>query len=481
MSPTRIVGGLGRVLSRWSERLVPDPFIFAILLTLIALICGFQFFYADVTTLGELSALSAGESLEHNLVAVDISSRTRWLTVLAGWSASFFSAGGLTFAFQMCLVLVTGHALALSRPVQTAVKRISKLPRNTAEAAAIVALVAELSGIVHWGLGAVVGAFLAREIGRAAALSGRKIDYPILGAAAYLGLLVWHGGLSGSGPLLVAESGHFLVDKMGVIPTSETIGSSLNWIVSGVVCAIVPLAFWLMAPRNELEFVPYAESESPVEIDLDSGNKRSGIAGHLENSKLLAGLIALIGLGWLIRRFALGQAQLDLNVVNFFFLFAGIAVQGTLIRYVRAVSDGAKACGGIILQFPFYFGVLGVLKASGLVGRLSDMLATVPNEGYLSILTFLSAGLVNLFVPSGGGQWTVQGEVLVDASARVGADLSHTIMAFSYGDQLTNLLQPFWALPLLAITGLKARQIIGYTGAIMLLVTPIYIGLLLLL
>ena len=236
-----------------------------------------------------------------------------------------------------------------------------------------------------------------------------------------------------------------------------------------------------MAPRNELEFVPYAESESPVEIDLDSGNKRSGIAGHLENSKLLAGLIALIGLGWLIRRFALGQAQLDLNVVNFFFLFAGIAVQGTLIRYVRAVSDGAKACGGIILQFPFYFGVLGVLKASGLVGRLSDMLATVPNEGYLSILTFLSAGLVNLFVPSGGGQWTVQGEVLVDASARVGADLSHTIMAFSYGDQLTNLLQPFWALPLLAITGLKARQIIGYTGAIMLLVTPIYIGLLLLL
>ena len=459
MSPSRIIGGLGRTLSRWSERLVPDPFVFAILLTVVAFVGGVAFFQGEPGT-----SVGFGARVD---------------AVFTGWWTDFFPLKLMRFAFQMCIVLVTGHALALSRPVQALVSAISRIPKNTAQAAAIVAIVAEVSGILHWGLGAVVGAFLAREIGRAAARQGKSIDYPVLGAAAYMGLLLWHGGLSGSAPLMVAGVDHFLVEQIGSIPTSETLGSMLNLVVTGTMLLLVPLIFWLMAPRDPESFVPFAETGAKPDWDrqLDS-DSRPGVVGFLESSRFLALLIGFAGLGWVVVGLIRGTAKLDLDTVNFFFLFAGITLQGSPIRYVHAVADGAKACGGIILQFPFYFGILGVLKASGLVERFAETMADAASRDSLGILVFLSAAIVNLFVPSGGGQWAVQGDVLVQASERVGVGVSETIMAFAYGDQLTNMMQPFWALPLLAITGLKARQIVGYTAAVMFLVTPVFMILL---
>lgn len=305
MSPSRLIGGLGRGLSRWSERLVPDPFIFAIILTLIAFAGGVAFFQVEAgTTLGFGGRIDA---------------------VFSGWRGEFFELRLMRFAFQMCIVLVTGHALALSRPVQWLVSAISKIPKNTAQAAAIVAIVAEVSGVIHWGLGAVVGAFLAREIGRAAAREGRSIDYPVLGAAAYMGLLLWHGGLSGSAPLKVAGSDHFLVERIGTIATSETLGSVLNLVVTGTMLILVPLIFWLMAPRDEAEFVPFTEDESRSDWESQAdADSRTGVVGALERSLFLALLIGLGGLGWVIIGFFRGTAKLDLDTVNFFFLFAGI-------------------------------------------------------------------------------------------------------------------------------------------------------------
>ncbi|MBT3223524.1 MAG: short-chain fatty acid transporter, partial [Proteobacteria bacterium] len=246
MSPGALIGGLGRRLSWLSEKLVPDPFVIAIVLTLVAFVGGLCFFEVDEgQTMGMASRAEA---------------------VLGGWSGTFFSLKLMRFAFQMCIVLVTGHALALSPPVRRIVAELARLPKNTASAAVLVAIVALVSGVVHWGLGAVVGAFLAREIGRAAARENRPLHYPILGAAAYMGFLVWHGGLSASAPLKVAESDHFLVDKIGVIPVANTLGLTSNLVITGVILVVVPLIFWLMAPRDVSSFVPYSGSvEEPHE------------------------------------------------------------------------------------------------------------------------------------------------------------------------------------------------------------------------
>ena len=457
MSPGALIGGLGRRLSWLSEKLVPDPFIIAIILTLVAFAGGVVFFEVEPgQTVGLFSRVEA---------------------VLGGWSGSFYTLKLMRFAFQMCIVLVTGHALALSPPVQKAVLVLARLPKTTASAAVLVAFVALVSGVIHWGLGAVVGAFLAREIGRLAARENRPLHYPILGAAAYMGFLVWHGGLSASAPLKVAESDHFLVEKIGVIPVANTLGLTSNLVITGVMFIAVPLIFWLMAPRDSAAFIPYPQG-GEGRVDPVEQKGREGFAGALENSRLLSSTIALIGLAWLCLSMARGSAGLNLDTVNLLFLFAGILLQPSPIQYVRAVADGARACGGIILQFPFYFGILGVLQASGLAARFAALMVGVANKSTFLLLTFLSAGLVNLFVPSGGGQWAVQGEILVEACQGMGLGINQTIMAFAYGDQLTNMLQPFWALPLLAITGLEARQIVGYTATVMVLVAPLYLVLL---
>jgi short-chain fatty acids transporter len=225
------VARLGQSLTRWSERFLPDPFVLAIFLTAVAMLTGFVWFTPA-------AGISGPVGLADRLTGV-----------LGGWSDAFFRGSLLEFAFQMCLVLVTGHALATSGPVQRIVARIARLPRNTAQAAVLVAIVAMVAGVLHWGLGAVVGAFLARDIGRIARREGRPLHYPLLGAAAYMGLLVWHGGLSGSAPLKIAEPGHFLADAIGVVDTRLTLFSGFNLAITGAILVLVPVLFRLLTPR----------------------------------------------------------------------------------------------------------------------------------------------------------------------------------------------------------------------------------------
>ena len=436
-----MIARLGRSLSRISTRVVPDPFVLALALT------------GLVLALGLLRLALVDEPPADGLF---------W-TLLVGWAQGFSSAPGLAFALQMCLVLVTGHALALSPPVQRAVVAIARLPRTGAGAAALVAGVAAVAGVVHWGLGAIVGAFLAREIARHARSRDLALHYPLLGAAAYAGLAVWHGGLSGSAPLKVAEAGHFAADIAGVVPVTATLLSPLNLLVTGSLVVLLPLLYYAMSPRDPGECVPpdpvrlapLPERESP---EIDS------IPTWLRESPFVGSCIGGLGLTAVLAGFAWGRLSFDLNLVNLLFLFLGLSLQGRLGPYVDAIADGARGAGAIILQFPFYFGILGVMKVSGMIGWISDSLAAVATATTFPGLAFLAAGLVNLVVPSGGGQWAVQGEILLQAGAGLGVEPGVTVMAFAYGDAWTNMLQPFWALPLLGIMGLRARDIIGYTA-----------------
>jgi short-chain fatty acids transporter len=444
---------VGSVLSRISRRIVPDPFVLALGLTAVVFIGGLVIL----------------------LVSRDLTWSASVWTLCTGWYQGFKDPQGLTFALQMCLVLVTGHALATTPAVQRFVTMVSRLPKTTPAAALLVAIVACIAGIIHWGLGAIVGALLGREIARSAYKSGRRLHYPLLGAAAYAGLAVWHGGLSGSAPLKVAESGHFLEGLTGVLPMSQTVFAPLNLLVTGTLLVVIPVLFWALAPRKESDAIG-PQMNALVKLPGRERPGETGLVAWLQNGNAVGAVVGLSGLLFFACMAAAGRMAFDLNAVNLFFLFLGITLQGGLRHYVNAVADGARGAGAIVLQFPFYFGILGVMQASGLIQLVSGGFAGIASTETFPVLTYFSAGLVNLFVPSGGGQWIVQGEVLIQAGQQLGVAPQTTVMAFAYGDAWTNMLQPFWALPLLGIMGLKARDIIGYTAVIflaMLILVPL--------
>jgi short-chain fatty acids transporter len=424
---------LGEVFSRWGERWVPDPFVLALLLTLITLLGGF--------------------SLTGSVA-----------DVLEGWLNGFSSTPLLAFALQMCLILVTGQALASSPPVQKLVRTLARWPKTTPSAAGLVALIACATGLIQWGLGAVVAAFVVREIAASAAEDGRPMDIPVLGAAAYTGLAVWHGGLSGSAPLKAAESAQFTHGAGEAIAVGETLFSSLNFAVSGGLLILLPLMCIALAPKEA----------SVPEVVTAARPKRANPSRSILVLVVGCAAVGIVAVSW-VR----GDLAFNLNSVNLFFLALALAAHGSIRGFLDSVSDGARGAGSIIVQFPLYFGILGVMQASGMIERLSSAMASVASPTTFPLLTFLSAGLVNFFVPSGGGQWALQSDVLLTTADTLGLDAGRTVMAFSFGDEWTNLLQPFWALPLLAITGLEARQIAGYT-AILAIGMGAYVGFVLL-
>ncbi len=439
-----MIARIGAALNRWSSRWVPDPFVLALGLTVL------------VVLVGTLRLALGDHQPEQGLF---------W-TIFGGWFDGVTTPSLLAFALKMCLILVTGHALALSPAVQRLIERVARLPRSAAGATVIVSIVACVTALIHWGLGAIAAALLAREMGRHAPARGLKLHYPLLGAAAYTGFAVWHGGLTGSAPTVVAGSKHFAVGLIGVVPMSETVFSPLNFIITGSMLVLIPLLFWSLTPKDEAEYVPPDPDRlAPLPARARAESDESRVAWLQESwvPGTLMGAVGLLFLGWAA---AIGKMKFSLDSVVLLFLFLSMTLQGSLRHYVEAIADGARGAGAIILQFPFYFGILGVMKASGMIQWISDGLVEISSHATLPIFTFLSAGVVNLFVPSGGGQWAVQGEILLTAGQHAGVDPATTIMAFSYGDAWTNMLQPFWALPLLGIMGLRARDIIGYTALV---------------
>lgn len=445
---------IGRRLVAWAERWVPDPFVFAVGLTLVALFLGIL-----------LTGTSPAGMVAH-------------------WNHGFWNL--LEFSMQMSLILVTGHALAASRPIHSLLIRLADLPRSRRGAVALVCLAAMLAGLLNWGLGLILGALLAREVGVAASRKGLKVHYPLLGAAGYTGMMVWHGGLSGSAPLNVATPGHFLEERIGLLPVTDTIFSFNNLGITLALLALTPLVLGAMHPREEEEIHPvgdYVEAdEAPPPPPPDPTTATP--ASKLEDSRVLAWVTAGMGLAWSVwslagpalhgEGMARVMAGIDLNSINFFFLFLGLAFHGSLRAYTAAVGEATTGAAGIVLQFPFYAGIMGMVGGSGLITLASnwmtgcaDLVMQTTGLQVFPLLAFLSAGLVNLFVPSGGGQWAIQGPIAVEAALQMKLEVGRAVMAVAYGDEWTNMLQPFWALPLLAITRLAARDLIGYTLPLM--------------
>lgn len=431
---------IGEALTEFTRRYMPDPFIFAILLTLLVYVLGLIF-----TARGPNG-------------------------LIQDWYKGFWNL--LTFGMQMVLILVTGYALASARPVQRVLRWLAQRPASGGGAVALVAVVAAVLGWINWGLGLIAGALLAREVAVNGRERGIKVHFPLAAAAGYAGVVIWHGGLSGSAPLLVNTKGHFLESAIGMVPLTETIFRPFNLVLAVAIVIVVPLVLMSMHPKPEhvLEIEPDLAGGSEPAAAVPAAEGKT-LARRLENSRVLTWVMVLAGLIVLVPYFAQrGILGLDLNIVNFTFLMAGMLLHGSPINYVRAVVDGAKASSGIIVQFPFYAGIMGIMIHSGLVKVIAGWFVAISTPLTYPFWTLVSAALINLAVPSGGGQWAVQGPVMVEAAKILNVDVGRTIMAVAYGDELTNMIQPFWALPLLGITGLRAGEVMGYTATFMLFV-----------
>ena len=317
------------------------------------------------------------------------------------------------------------------------------------------------------------------------------MNYGLVGAAAYSTMMVWHGGLSGSATTKAMEDGYIpkMMERMGSngtypssLPFESTIGSGMNITVAILCIILIPTFLYFIAKRTNVNDVPKfkvlfgKKAEDPV-------GKVKG-AERLDYSKFVGTFLGL-GILVLVVFKAIdyeGQSSLgfiNLNFINLSLLGLAIFFHRSINNFIDAVQVSISDISGILIQFPLYFGILGIMKSSGLITLFSDSIIAISTDYSLPVYTFISAGVVNFFVPSGGGQWAIQGPILIQAATQLGADLSKTVMAMTYGDQLTNMLQPFWALPLLGITKLKPHQILPYTFLLFILGCILFGGVLL--
>jgi short-chain fatty acids transporter len=413
------------------NKYLPDPFLFAVILTFIVFIMGLIF-----TGQGPV------EMIMH-------------------WGNGFWAL--LDFSMQMVLVLVLGSAMAQAPVFKKILKNFAGLAKTPTSAIFITTFVAVIACWINWGFGLIIGALLAKEMARQV----KGVDYRLLIASAYSGFIVWHGGLSGSIPLTIASASGLGATAGAVtepVSTSLTIFSPLNLIVSVAFLIILPFVTKAMHPEPSKTVVVDPKLLQEEEIK-DYIAKTP--AEKMENSKIIWAITVVMGFGYIVYHFSTKGFDLGLNIVNFIFMFVGILLHGTLRRYIDAIIEAAKGASGIILQFPFYAGIMGMMTGvnadgASLAGVISNGFVSISTAKTFPVFTYLSAGIVNFFVPSGGGQWAVQGPIMMPAGQALGVPAAKTALAIAWGDAWTNMIQPFWALPALGIAGLGARDIMGY-------------------
>ncbi len=412
---------IANVFTKLISHFLPDPFLLAILISFIVLIAG-------------------------------VVNSNSPFAMIHYFGKGFFSLN--SFTMQMVLVLVTGHILA-NTPVSHRVlfffvQRIHS-PRS---AIIVTTLFSIFISWINWGFGLIAGAIFAREVAKKV----KDIDYRLLIASAYSGFVVWHGGLSGSIPLTVATDKHFAAQWMGVVPVSETLFSPLNLFILAALTVGLPIINLLMLPREEDRILFLEEEEVIVTKEISVKT----FAEKLEHSRWISILISAVGFFYLLGYFLKNGFKLNLDIVNFSLLFLGILLHITPIRFLESAKLAVKGTSGIIIQFPFYAGIMGMMVDSGLAIRLASFFVEVSTTSSFPLFTFWSAGILNLFIPSGGGQWAVQGPIVLAAARDLGVSLPKIAMAVAWGDAWTNLIQPFWALPALAVAGLGIRDIMGF-------------------
>lgn len=434
---TKLTGFFTELMRRY----LPDPFVFAIILTLLTMV---------------LAMLVEGKAP---------------LDVVNGWGKGFWAL--LAFTTQMAVILAMGYVLAAAPLTDRLLNKIVGRVHEPRTAIIVATVVGCIGSYLNWGFGLVIGGIIAKKL----ALKVKGVHYPLIIAAAYSGFTMYGLGLSASIPVLISTKGHPLEHLMGVVPLSDTIFSAPMLVTSLVVLITLPLLNAWLHPKA-------GEPVTEVNPAIDSGDKkadtsdlldRDTFAHKLNHSRLLSMLIGLCGVAY-VGYYFFQKGTLDLNLINFIILFLGIILLGTPLAYVEKLNEGIKTIGGIILQFPFYAGIMAIMAASGLVNTISQVFVDVSTAHSLPFWGLLSSFVINFFAPSGGGHWVIQGPFMIDAAKTLGASIPDTSMSVMLGNAWNDLVQPFWILPALALSKLKLKDIMGYTVIMTIWIGLVYIA-----
>ena len=436
-----IVGDLGDRLCRFTQRWIPDSWVVCMLLTVAALL---------------LAMFGAGASLNESVLA---------------WGDGMWAL--LELGMQFSIAMIAAHACVSSRPVYRFLDWLAGLPDSNkpVQAIALIGAYALVTGYLNWALSVVASALFVPFVAR----RNPKADIRVIIAAAYLGICtIWHGGLSGSAPLILATpgnpllapaSGEPVIDR--VIPVTETLFIPFNLVFIAILGAVALAMVMLLHPRHNVQTLS-SEQIDRMMPTLPDEQAPETPAARMEASRgwiVLAAILIGYPLGYSMVTRGFG-ATWTINAYNAVFLVAALLLQGRPANLVRAFANGARTASGVILQFPFYAGIFGVINNTGLGAWLGELFVTFATTETYPLVVYFYSGFVNLFVPSGGSKWLIEAPYLLPAARELGVSATTTVLAYAYGDATTNFIQPFWAIPILTVTRLKFGDVLGYTGIV---------------
>jgi len=417
-------------LSEWSLRYVPDSMVFVLALTIVV-----YFMALGLTDSGPL------QIVDH-------------------WLQGFWVL--LTFAMQMCVLMITGYVVADSKQVKSVLKKIAQIPQTPTQAIIMFTAIVGVFWWIHWGIGMMAGIMLGRQI--AVFQKGKGLHYTALVACAYTATLACNGP-SMAAPLMMATPGHFMEKVTGVIPLSNTVFDVRLLLMNLVLICTVPFLMSFLHPKKNVVEIDDQLAASFVDIG-EAKEDKSGLtpAQRWDRSPLLISIIGFAGLYWVIKFFYIkGIMNLDLNTLNFTFLIIGILLHRTPMSFMESVKRATGTVFGVIIQFPFYAGIFGMISYSGLAVVLAGWFVSISTVKTFPWIVFVYSAILNFFVPSGGSKFVVEAPYILPAAQQLGADLNMVINAYTNGDLATNLLQPFWALPILGAFKVTFRDILPYS------------------
>lgn len=445
------VGRAALALTAWTERWIPDAFIFALVATVIVVVAALLWTPATAAQ------------------------------IVDAWGAGFW--GLLPFTMQMSLIIITGHVLATSAPMRAVIRSIAGWPQTPRSAVAMVTFFAMTSSWFNWGFSLIFSAVLAREVARRVA----HVDYRALAAASFLGLgSIWAQGLSGSAALQMATPGALQpqireivaggVLPGGLIPFTHTIFLWQSLVAVLIEIVVVTAVMWLATP-------PAGRGRTAADLGVDLTDREAPApASHmtpgawLEHSSILPFFVVALGGTYLARYFMRAPDAINavtIDIVNLSFLLLGILLHRTPARLMHAVQAATPAVWGVLLQFPFYAGIAAIITGTHLSQQLAALFVGVSNATTFPAVVAMYSAVLGVFVPSGGSKWIIEAPYVMAAAHELKVHLGWVVVAYDLGEALANLLQPFWMLPILGMLGLRARDVMGYTFVIFLVLTPV--------
>jgi short-chain fatty acids transporter len=429
----------GLALANWSERWFPDPLVFALLGIVVVFLVGLVLHQSPAKL-----AIQGGKNF--------------WTLV--------------PFTMQMVMIIVGGYVVASTPLVYRAIRALAGIPKTPKTAVAMVALFSMLTSLISWGLSLIFSGLFVRELSQRV----KGMDYRAAGAAGYLGLgAVWAMGLSSSAAMMMATKSAMpptLFAISGLIPLTQTLflWQSIATTLVLIVLSVLISYFSTPSAENAKTAESFGIQYEPIRSSLEPKSKPGE---WLEYSPLLNILVAALLVWYLVDVFRTSPqgalAALDLNTYNLMFITLGLLLHWRPKRFMRAVADCIPATGGVIIQFPFYAVIFGMIVGTGISDALAKLFAAVSTHGTYPLLVAIYSAVLGVFIPSGGSKWVIEAPYVLQAANLHQVHLGWVVQIYNASEALPNLVNPFWMLPLLGILKLKARDIVGY-GVLQLMV-----------